>query len=331
MAPNFKALYISQSEGEIKREVRDISISDLPQNEVLIKVHYSSLNYKDALSATGNKGVTRKFPHVPGIDAAGIVEQSSNAEIPVGTEVIVTSYDLGMNTWGGFGEYISVPASWVIKLPKGLSLKESMSFGTAGLTAGLSILKIVEAGIHPDHGPIIVSGATGGVGSMACGILKHLGYSVHAVSGKKESALLNDILKVDQVHGREEFVNQFDAKPLASAEFGAGIDNVGGSILSGILKSVQYNSLVASCGIVASVDLNTTVFPFILRGITLAGIDSAEVDMDRRVTVWQNLATTWKPKFLADLVQEICLDQVPEKLNELLAGKAEGRYVLRHG
>ncbi len=178
MTKAFKALYISQEEGNFKKEIRNVSIADLPENDVLIKVSYSSLNYKDALSASGNKGVTRKFPHVPGIDAAGIVVKSNVSDFQEGDSVLVTGFDLGMNTWGGFGEYISIPAAWVVALPEGLSLKEAMSFGTAGLTAGLSVEKIIAAGITPDQGAIIVSGATGGVGSMATAILSKLGFEV---------------------------------------------------------------------------------------------------------------------------------------------------------
>jgi len=328
MEKEFKALYISQKDGVFTNEIKSLPITDLPENELLIKVSYSSLNYKDALSASGNKGVTRKFPHIPGIDAAGLIVESKSSDFNAGDQVIVTGFDLGMNTWGGFGQYIQVPAQWVIPLPDGLTLKESMSFGTAGLTAGLSIDKIITAGIK--SGEVVISGATGGVGSMATAVMSKLGFEVTAISGKKENHFLTSVLGASKILDREEFLEKYNSKPLSSSDFSAGIDNVGGSILSGILKSIKQNGVVTCCGNVASADLNTTVFPFILRGATLAGIDSAQADINWRRRVWKSLATDWKPLHLDDMIQEIDLQQLPEKLNELLEGKARGRYVLKH-
>lgn len=330
MSETFKAFYISQNEEGIRKEIRQVGFDELPQNEVLIRVSFSSLNYKDALSASGNKAVTRKYPHVPGIDAAGTVVKSTVPELTVGTLVIVTGFDLGMNTWGGFGAYVSVPASWVVILPPELSLKEAMSFGTAGLTAGLSIQKILDAGIESKDGAVVVSGATGGVGSMATAILSHLGFEVTAISGKTENSFLLDVLGARTITGRNEFVEKYNTKPLSGADFAAGVDNVGGDILSGILKAVKHNGVVTSCGNVASADLNTTVFPFILRGIMLSGIDSAQAKMPLRQQAWNKLATIWKPQYLDEMVQEIEMEQLPEKLDDLLQGKAKGRYVLRH-
>jgi len=328
MEKEFKALYISQQDGVFTNEIKSLPITDLPENELLIKVSYSSLNYKDALSASGNKGVTRKFPHIPGIDAAGVIVESKSSDFNAGDQVIVTGFDLGMNTWGGFGQYVQVPAKWVILLPDGLTLKESMSFGTAGLTAGLSIDKIITAGIK--SGEVVISGATGGVGSMATAVMSKLGFEVTAISGKKENHFLTSVLGASKILDREEFLEKYNSKPLSSSDFSAGIDNVGGSILSGILKSIKQNGVVTCCGNVASADLNTTVFPFILRGATLAGIDSAQADINWRRRVWKSLATDWKPLHLDDMIQEIDLQQLPEKLNELLEGKARGRYVLKH-
>ncbi|TDE15398.1 YhdH/YhfP family quinone oxidoreductase [Dyadobacter psychrotolerans] len=326
----FKAFYVSQNETGFSKEIKEVNQNDLPENELLIRVHYSSLNYKDALSASGNRGVTKKYPHVPGIDAAGVVEKSTHAGFPEGTAVIVTGFDLGMNTWGGFGEYISVPASWVVPLPNGLTLREAMNLGTAGFTAGLSVEKIIYAGIKPEDGAIVVSGATGGVGSMATAILSKLGFQVSAVSGKKEDHFLTWTLGASQIINREDFVEKYNAKPLSPADFAAGVDNVGGPILSGILKSVKQNGVVTSCGNVASADLSTSVFPFILRGVTLAGIDSALAPMPLRYQVWQQLATSWKPLHLDEMVEEIGLEDLSEKLDALLQGKAKGRYLLRH-
>lgn len=330
MTKAFKALYISQEEGNFKKEIKELSIVDLPENDVLIKVHYSSLNYKDALSASGNKGVTRKFPHVPGIDAAGIVEKSNTSDFKEGDSVLITGFDLGMNTWGGFGEYISVPSSWVVALPAGLSLKEAMSFGTAGLTAGLSVEKIITAGITPDQGAIIVSGATGGVGSMATAMMSKLGFDVIAISGKSEDNFLTSTLGAKEILNRDAFIEKYNNKPLSSSDFAAGIDNVGGPTLSGILKSVKQYGIVTCCGNVSSAELNTSIFPFILRGITLTGIDSAQAPMALRQKVWQSLASDWKPLHLNEMIQEISLNELPEKLDALLQGKAKGRYVLKH-
>lgn len=330
MTKTFKALYISQEGENFKKEIKALNSADLPENDVLIKVCYSSLNYKDALSASGNKGVTRKFPHVPGIDAAGIVVQSKSSDFKEGDPVIVTGFDLGMNTWGGFGEHISVPTSWVLALPDGLSLKEAMSFGTAGLTAGLSVEKIISAGITPDQGAVVVSGATGGVGSMATAILSRSGFDITAISGKNENGFLTSTLGARQIINRDEFIEKYNSKPLASSDFAAGIDNVGGPTLSGILKSVKQYGIVTCCGNVSSADLNTSVFPFILRGLTLAGIDSVQTSMALRKKVWQLLASEWKPVHLDKMFQEISLDELPEKLDELLLGKAKGRYVLKH-
>ena len=330
MANLFNGLLVSEKDGKFEREIRTMNFDDLPHNEILVKVAYSSLNYKDALSASGNKGITRKFPHIPGIDAAGTVAKSSNAEYKVGAQVIVTGFDLGMNTWGGFGEYVSVPATWLVPLPPALTAREAMSFGTAGLTAGLSVEKIIGAGIKPQDGPIVVSGATGGVGSMATAILATLGYAVTAISGKKEDGFLTSVLGAVEVLGREEFTDKYNSKPLSVAEFSAGIDNVGGAILSGILKSVKQNGVVTCCGNVSSTEINTSIFPFILRGITLAGIDSAQAPIGLRKKVWEALATEWKPAKLDLMIQEIGLDTLAAKLDELLAGKAKGRYILKH-
>lgn len=330
MEKEFRGLLITRQDDIFTKEIKLSSLSDLPENELLIRVKYSSVNYKDALSASGNKGVTRIFPHIPGIDAAGIITASQSPDFKAGDQVIVTGFDLGMNTWGGFGQYIRVPASWAIPLPDGLNLRESMCFGTAGLTAGLSVDKLIQAGVTPEHGDVIISGATGGVGSMATAIMSKLGFNVTAISGKKEDTFLTEILGAKRILDREVYIQKYDAKPLASADFAAGIDNVGGAILSGMLKSVKQNGIVTCCGNVASGSLNSSLFPFILRGATLAGIDSAQAAIHWRKKVWGALASDWKPVNLDEMIQEITLDQLPEKLDMLLNGEAKGRYVLVH-
>lgn len=330
MSRLFKALFINEQDGKFKKEINELSLDQLPQHELLIRVSYSSINYKDALSAAGNKGVTRQYPHVPGIDAAGVVVKSASELFAEGDEVLVTGFDLGMNTWGGFGEYISIPAAWALPLPAGMSLKESMSFGTAGLTAGLSVYQALNAGISPENGEIVVSGGTGGVGSLATAILAKNGFSVAVVSGKREDAFLLDVLGAKKVISREVFTETYNKKPLSAPVFAAGIDTVGGAVLSGMLKATHYGGIVTACGMVASNDLATSIFPFILRGVTLAGIDSVQAPMELRKKVWALLASSWKPLRLDEMIQEISLADLPEKLEAILEGKAKGRYVLAH-
>lgn len=309
----FRALVVE--EAEPKKYVRSIktrSIDDLPAGDVLIKVHYSALNYKDALSSIGNKGVTRKFPHTPGIDAAGTVAESTDPAFSPGDEVIVTSYDLGMNTDGALAEYVRVPAAWVIKRPDNLSLKEAMMFGTAGLTAGLMMQALVNGGVKPEDGPVLVTGATGGVGSLAVAMLARAGYEVTAVTGKSDAADFLKSLGATAVVAREEIVET--ERPMLKEQWAGVIDVVGGDMLASAIKSTRYGGTVTCAGLVGSPELNTTVFPFILRGVSLVGIDSAECSMERRLQVWNKMASDWKPDCLEQLTTEITLDEVEERL-----------------
>jgi len=322
----YKALIVEEPEkNKFIRQIKDANINHLPDGDVLIRVNYSSLNYKDALSATGNRGVTRQYPHTPGIDAAGIVEQSRVPTVKEGEKVIVTSYDLGMNTAGGFGQYIRVPEAWVVKLPEGLSLKQSMIFGTAGLTAGMSIFKLTQT-IRPEHGDILVTGATGGVGSLAAGILSHLGYSVTAVSGKTDTTLLNK-LGVKNIIARNVFLEN-TKPPILKAQWAGVIDTVGGDILATAIKSTKPDGVVTCCGNVASPDLPINVFPFILRGISLLGIDSQNCPMKLRSKVWEKLSTDWKFDMLESSYDEISLDQLNDKIERILNGKLTGRTLV---
>ncbi|WP_345948159.1 YhdH/YhfP family quinone oxidoreductase [Mucilaginibacter sp. PAMB04274] len=330
METSFNALLVSEKDGRFVKEVQKVQLYQLPDNELFIKVSHSCINYKDALSASGNKGVTRKFPHVPGVDAAGIVIRSTSSLFAVGDEVLITGFDLGMNTWGGFGEYISVPASWVLRLPQGLTAQQAMAFGTAGLTAGLSVYELVSKGITPNKGEVVVSGATGGVGSMATAILSKLGYNVAVVSGKREGEYLHNVLGAKRIIGRDEFAEQYNSKAMASPAFAGGVDTVAGPILSGMLKATQYGGTVTCCGMVSSANVDTSIFPFILRGVSLAGIDSVLAPMNLRRHVWQLLATDWKPENLNSMVENISLNQLAAKLDEVLNGQAKGRYVLVH-
>lgn len=322
----FKAFVVEEQNGTFIRKIKTKIINDLPAGDLLIKVHYSSLNYKDTLSASGNKGVTKNYPHTPGIDAVGIIISSESDKFKINDKVIVTSYDLGMNTDGGFGQYIRVSSEWAVKLPENLTMKESMILGTAGLTAGISILKLSES-VKPDDGKIIVSGATGGVGSMSISILNKLGYSVTAITGKEteRNYLLN--LGVQEIILRTDF-EAIENRPLLKASFAGGIDTVGGTILENIIKSIQPMGIVACCGNVASPKLDLTVFPFILRGITLTGIATQDYPMSHREKVWNKLANDWKPKQLSETCTEISLEELNDKIDLILKGKLKGHTVL---
>ena len=323
---NFKALVVEEHDGKFTRTITKRSINDLPENELLIMVHYSSINYKDALSASGNKGVTRKYPHTPGIDAVGTVVFSKNKDFAKNDEVIVTSFDLGMNTPGGFGQYISVPADWAIKIPDGISQKESMIIGTAGLTAGMSVLKLGEK-VGPADGTIVVSGATGGVGALSVNILAKLGYRVAAVSSKENEHDFLTGLGADEIISRFDFEKP-DARPILKGRFAGAVDTVGGPILENIIKYTRPLGLVTCCGNVASPVLNTSIFPFILRGISLIGIDSQNCPLPERKIIWNKLAGPWKPEKLMDLYTEINLDGLNEKLDLILQGKLKGRTIV---
>jgi putative YhdH/YhfP family quinone oxidoreductase len=324
----FDALVVHETEdGQFERRIEERTLADLPGGEVLVRVHYSSLNYKDALSATGHRGVTRSYPHTPGIDAAGVVEESAVDAFRPGDEVIVTSYDLGMNTPGGWGQYVRVPAGWVVPLPRGLSLRESMIYGTAGFTAGLSVLKLVEHGLEPADGPVLVTGATGGVGSLAVGILARAGYRVAAATGKPgEEEFLRD-LGAAEVIPRDE-VRDESGRPLLKGRWAGAVDTVGGEYLATILKSLDYGRAATCCGLVASADLPTTVYPFILRGVSLLGIDSQACPMDRRQRVWQKLAGAWKLAPLERLATERALETLEPEIDRILQGQQRGRIVV---
>lgn len=308
------------------RKIVERPLADLPAGEVLVRVLWSSLNYKDALSASGNRGVTRKYPHTPGIDAAGVVAESNSAVFRVGDEVIVTSYDLGMNTSGGFAEYIRVPADWIVPLPAGLNLRESMIFGTAGFTAGMSVDALIRT-ISPEKGEILVTGATGGVGSLAVAILAGLGYRVVAVSGKPEAAEFLFRLGATKVLSRAEAC-EGSSKPLLKGLWAGAIDTVGGEVLATTVKSMNLQGVVTCCGNVASPELPLNVFPFILRGVSLVGIDSQNCPMQPRQQIWQKLATDWKPAQLVYLCREVVLDDLEGEIDRILLGGQKGRVLV---
>lgn len=321
----FKAFVVDELDGRFIREIKTKLISELPVGDLLIKVRYSSLNYKDALSASGNKGVTKKYPHTPGIDAVGTIISSNTDKFKINDKVIVTSYDLGMNTAGGFGQFIRVPSDWAVLLPENLTMKEAMVIGTAGLTAGMSVLRLSEM-VKPEDGKIVVSGATGGVGALSVSILNKLSYSVTAITGKEteQAYLLN--LGAKEIILRKDF-EAIDNKPILKPSFAGGIDTVGGVILENIIKSIQPMGVVTCCGNVSSPKLNLTVFPFILRGVSLVGIDSQNCPMAYREQVWKKLADEWKPK-LSGAYVEISLKELSDKIDLMLKGKLKGRTIV---
>ncbi len=324
----FKALVVEE-EGEknFVRSVKDRSTDELPEGDVLVNVRYSSLNYKDALSAIGNKGVTRNFPHTPGVDASGIVAESNSPEFSAGEEVIVHAYDLGCNTSGGFGEYIRVPSDWVIKLPANLSLRESMIYGTAGFTAAYSVLELERHGVTPDKGEILITGATGGVGSVAVSILAKLGYDVVASTGKTDQEKFLLDLGAKEVISRDESRDE-SGRPMLKGRWAGVVDTVGGEILVTAIKAAKPMGVVTCCGNVASADLPLNVYPFILRGVILVGIDSQNCPMDDRLKVWEKMAGDWKLDNLDDLANEISLDGLEENIQLILQGKQKGRVLL---
>ena len=326
---NFKAIRIFEEEGNFISKIVKRKIEDLPKGDIVIKVCYSSLNYKDALSCTGNKGVTRNFPHTPGIDAAGIVYSSLNSDFEVGDEVFITGYDLGMNTDGGFGEYIRVPSSWVMKKSKNLSLKETMIYGTAGFTSALSVYELISV-IKPQDGPILVTGAAGGVGSHTVKFLVKLGYEVVGVIGNEEKKEFLLSLGAHDTLTRDEFKDISNRAMLKQAWAGV-IDTVGGDPLSMAIRSLKYGGVVTTCGNIAGGEIeHMNVYPFILRGIRLIGIDSVQCPKEKREKVWNMLADSWKGDQLEDGIEEVLLEEMSEKIEEMLNSKLIGRIILRH-
>jgi acrylyl-CoA reductase (NADPH) len=325
---SFKAMVVSEaSDNKFVRDIKQRDLSDLPSGELIVQVKYSSLNYKDALSATGNKGVTRKYPHTPGIDAGGVVVDCSNRTFAVGDEVIVTGFDLGMNTPGGFGQYISVPAGWAVKLPQGLSLRESMSYGTAGFTAALCVMRLMAYGLTKEQGEVLVTGATGGVGSIAVAILGKLAFNVVAATGKTEEKDFLMRLGARAIVSREE-ANDTSGRPLQKGRWAGVVDTVGGNILATAIKTTNYGGLVAACGNAMSADLAVSVYPFIIRGVSLLGVDSVQIPMNARLRAWQKLAGEWKLDLSGDLISECSLEELSPKIDQILKGEIRGRVVV---
>ena len=322
---SFRAFRVEKTENrQFPRSVVELDSAGLPPGELLIDVAYSSLNYKDALSATGNPGVTRNFPHTPGIDAAGTVRESQSEAFAVGDEVIVIGFDLGMNTAGGFAEKIRVPAAWAVPMPAGLDLRASMILGTAGFTAALCVHKLEAFGMTPDGGPVLVTGATGGVGSVAVKLLAQLGYEVHAVTGKPDQHDFLAGLGAKELMSREDALKGAE-RPLGRPTWGGVVDTVGGDILVNGVKSLRYGASLAACGLVASPDIPATVLPFILRHVNLLGIDSVELPLPQKAEIWNKLAGVWQLDGLEGLVAPLTLATLSDAIDRILAGKMVGR------
>jgi len=331
MSEQFKAFFVEQPEKkQFTRSIVTRSLDDLPEGDLVIRVAWSSLNYKDALSATGHPGVTRNFPHTPGIDAAGSVVSDASGRFQPGEQVLVTGFDLGMETDGGFGQLIRIPAEWAVPLPDGLSLRESMIIGTAGFTAALSVWKMTKNGVKPEDGNILVTGATGGVGSVTTAILAKAGYRVVGSTLKgSEKAFLED-LGASEIISADEVLVGAD-RPMMKERWAGVIDCVGGDTLAAAIKSTQYGGTVTCCGLVGSTELNLNVFPFILRGVSLLGIDSVQCPMEPRHKVWEKLASDWKVPQLEELATECSLDDLDERISRILNGQLRGRTIVNLG
>jgi len=323
----YSAYYVEENDGTFSASISELKLEKPVDGFVQIKVSHSSLNYKDALSASGNKGVTRNYPFVPGIDAAGAISDANSSQFEEGEDVLVTGYDMGMNTPGGFGEYINVPEAWVVKKPVNLSSLEAMSIGTAGLTAAASVLKILESSQASDL-PVLVSGATGGVGSIAIMLISKLGKEVIALTGKSSSIDFLNSIGANNIIMRDQYLETSN-KAMERPLFSCAIDTVGGTILSKILPQIYPHGVVACCGNVGGIEVNTTVFPFILRGISLCGIDSAESPIEFKNSLWKKLANEWKLD-LSSIIKIVTKKNLEQEIDLILKGGQQGRVVLTH-
>jgi len=313
--------------GNVAASIERITRDDLPEGDVLIEVAYSSLNYKDALAANGHPGVVQTFPHVPGIDCAGTVVESKSPLYKAGDQVLITGCGLGAEHWGGYAKFVRVRAEWIVPLPPGLSLRETMIYGTAGFTAAQCVTAIVERGIGPERGEIVVTGATGGVGSLAVAILAKLGYQVAAVSGKADRHDWLRQLGATSILGRADVLDETD-RPMLSERWAAAVDGVGGKTLATLVRSTKYRGVVASYGLVGGDRFSLSVYPFLLRGVTLAGIDSAKCPRPQRMEMWQKLAGPWRIDDLERLATEVTFDDLPDRVQQILTGGIVGRTLV---
>lgn len=329
MKEQFVAYVVEKQGDQVTGKVDTLALDRLPAGEVTVAVEYSSLNYKDGLAATGQGGIVRTYPHVPGIDAAGTVVESQSQAFTPGERVIITGYDLGVGAYGGYAEYVRVPAAWVVKAPDTLSNFEAMALGTAGFTAAMCVLAMEHNGTQPEHGPILVTGATGGVGSIAVDILAQKGYAVTASTGKAEQHDFLRQLGASQILSREAVsLSDVKPRPLLKSTWAGAVDTVGGATLSFIIRTTQYGGNIALCGLVGGHDFAGTVIPFLLRGANLLGIDSVMCPMPYRQRLWQRLATDLKPRHLAQIARVITLRELPQAINDILHGSMTGRLLV---
>jgi len=327
MTERFKALVIDNNR-EFTVKVQNLSLNNLPDEDVLIKVSYSSINYKDGLASIPDGKIVKSYPHIPGIDLAGVVVSSRDPRFKKGDEVVATSYEIGVSHFGGYSEFARISGDWIVPLPKGMTLKEAMIFGTAGFTAALSIQKLEHNNIRPESGKILVTGATGGVGSFAVSMLSKLGYYVVASTGKETEKAYLSKLGAKDIISREDVFNG-KIKPLDKQLWAGAIDPVGGEPLASVLSKIQYGGSVAVSGLTGGMNLPTSVHPFILRGVNLLGVDSVYCPMEKRLGIWDRLATDLKPVNLLDFVQgKVSLEELPSMLPEILKSKVRGRIVV---
>ena len=326
----FKAYLLEQKDGKVSAAFADMNEAQLDAGEVTIRVAYSSVNYKDALAATGAGRIIRRFPCIGGVDLSGVVVASQDARFAPGDEVLATSYDIGVAHHGGFAEMARVPADWVVKLPAGMSLRDAMALGTAGFTAGLAVVRMEHEGLSPAKGPVVVSGATGGVGSIAIEILARLGYEVTALTGKEAETDYLKGLGAKDVLLRQS-LDLARIKPLDKAIWAGAVDNLGGDVLAWMASTMQIGGTLASIGLAASMNLNTTVAPFILRGVSLLGVDSVNCPMPVRAEVWRRLATDMMPRSLENFTREVAFADLPGVFDAFIQGRAKGRVVVAIG
>lgn len=324
----FRAFRIFNEDNNITSRWVDLELNELDPGEVVIRAAYSSVNYKDALAATGAGKVIRSFPCVGGIDVAGVVVSSQDPRFASGDNVLVTGYEMGVAHDGGFAELVRVPADWVVRLPVGLSLHDAMALGTAGFTAGLSLHRLQQNDVKPENGKVVVTGATGGVASLAISMLKKLGYQIVAITGKDSAHDYLRSLGADEILPRSA-MDLTSTRPLEKAQWAAALDSVGGATLAWLTRTMQQNGVIASFGNAGGVELNTTVLPFILRGVRLIGIDSAATAMPLRHEIWHKLANEWRPPQLDKLAHTVNFEQLPEVFPKLLNGTSLGRTVIK--
>lgn len=328
MTETFKALFVEKEESGVTSRIKEISLDDLPQGEVLIRVAYSSVNYKDGLASTENGNIVKSYPFIPGIDLSGHVVSSTDSRYKEGDAVLITGYGLGVSHFGGFSQYARVPAEWIVPLPKGLTLKEAMIYGTAGFTAALSVQRLEENGVRPELGKVLVTGATGGVGSAAIAIFARRGYEVAASTGKTdETAYLTSIGASEVIARLTE--REEKPRPLNKQLWQAAVDPVGGKTLAAILSHIQYRGSVAVSGLTGGTSVPATVLPFILRGVNLLGIDSVMCPQDIRVKLWERMAGDLKPADMEQLIDgEVGLAELPKALEAILQGRNRGRVLV---